>query len=155
MNYAQYQALRGRYEKKARLLFIVPLIIFIGIIIQLFLLITKTDINFDYLDILMVGQLYSHGKIYMGDGNVVMAFLFFGAIALLILIFGICAFFCKKNVKFAYSILNFLYTIDLFIAVIGKANHEAIVQIVYMIAMLYARRVCSHLQVIPENIWGD
>ena len=110
MNYAQYQALRGRYEKKARLLFIVPLIIFIGIIIQLFLLITKTDINFDYLDILMVGQLYSHGKIYMGDGNVVMAFLFFGAIALLILIFGICAFFCKKNVKFAYSILNFLYT---------------------------------------------
>ena len=116
MNYAQYQALRGRYEKKARLLFIVPLIIFIGIIIQLF---------------------------------------FFGAIALLILIFGICAFFCKKNVKFAYSILNFLYTIDLFIAVIGKANHEAIVHIVFLIAMLYARRVCSHLQVIPENIWGD
>lgn len=155
MNYAQYQILKGKYEKQARIFSIIPLIILIGMVFHLIILISKTNININYLNILMIEQLYSNGKVYMGEDNVVMAFLFFGFIALLLFVFSLCTFFCKKNVKIAYSILVFLYGIDFCIAVIGRANHEAFVHFIFLIGLIYARRICSHLEAIPENIWGD
>jgi len=154
MNYADFKVVKDKLEKRAKMLSMVPIFIFLAMIFQIVILIVKADTNATWFNFVLVDQLFSNAHIFAAEQNTVLSVLFYGAVGISIIILGSCAFFCYKNIKLSYSILIFFYIIDFFIAILSINYIQMVVHFIFLCLMFYSIRTINHLNSIPKEVWG-
>lgn len=154
MNYAEYKILKDRLERKAKVLSIFPIFAFLAMIFQIVLLIVKVNTNATWFNFVLVDQLFSNARVFLGMDNIVLAVIFYISIILCVIIMAACVYFCYKNARPAYSLMIFFYLIDIFITILAVDYIQVGVHFVFLCFFIYARRTLTHLGSIPKEVWG-
>lgn len=154
MNYAEFKVIKDKLERTSKILSCVPVFIFLAIIFQLVLLLVKADTNATWFNFILLDQLFSNAKVAFNAGNIILSILFYGGVALCLIIVGLCAFFCFKNIKGAYIAFMFVYTADFMLALLTMDYIQIIVHFVFLCSMFTSIRILNHLAVIPKEVWG-
>ncbi len=154
MNFADFKVIKDKLERRAKILSVFPIFIFLAMIFQIVLLIVQVNTRATWFNFVLVDQLFSNARIFAGVDNIVLSIMFYGAVALCVLIIGCCAYFCYKNIRASYSVLIFLYLIDSLIAVLSIDYVQIGVHFVFLCFLVYGRRTLTHLNSIPKEVWG-
>lgn len=154
MNYAEYKVLKDSLERKLRIVSIVPIFIFLAVIFQFVILAVGAETNATWFNVILIDQLYSNGHVFLAAENTVLAIMCYGAVALLIVVFALCAFFCYRNLRFAYQVLIVIYLVDLALAVVSINYYQIVFHFIFLVIMVYASRNIKHLDSIPRDVWG-
>ncbi|WP_290771551.1 hypothetical protein [Anaerofustis sp.] len=154
MNYADFKVIKDKLERRAKILSFVPIFIFLAMIFQIVLLIARTQTDATWFNFVLVDQLFTNARLFYNVQNVVLSVMFYGAVGVSVIIMGTCAFFCYKNVKFAYSVIIFFYIIDFIITILSIDYIQMGIHFVFLCLMFYANRTLTHLNSIPKEVWG-
>ena len=154
MNYAEYKVLKDTLERRLKIIALVPAFIFLAVIFQLVILIVGADTPATWFNLILVDQLYASAKVFVSAGNTVMVLMCYGAVALLIAALLLCAFFCYRNLRFAYQVLFAIYLADTILAVVSINYYQIAVHLVFLAILFYGIRCVRHLDSIPRDVWG-
>ena len=154
MNYAEYKVLKDSLERRLRIVSIVPIFIFLAVIFQFVILVVGAETNATWFNVILIDQLYSNGQVFLAAKNTVLAIMCFGAVALAILTFALCAFFCYRNLRFAYQVLIAVYFVDTALAVVSINYYQIVIHLIFLAVIVYGSRNIRHLDSIPKDVWG-
>ena len=154
MNYAEYKVLKDSLERKLRLVSLVPIFIFLAVIFQFVLLVVGTETNATWFNVILIDQLFSNGHVFWTAKNIVLAVMCYGGMALLMFAFAACAFFCYRNLRFAYQVLLAIYLVDTALAIVSINYYQIAVHLAFLAIIVYAIRNIRHLDSIPRDVWG-
>lgn len=154
MSYQQYLEIKNNCEKKIKIFSYAIYIITFLSIVQAGLLILKINVNFNYLNMLILDQLFSMGYSLYAEGNIVFAVFSYGIFALVIIAFIVSSLFCLKGRRYPFLIVIFLYGIDILLCILTASFIHLAIHIVLMGFTIGALKNRNNLVVLKNNIWG-
>lgn len=154
MNFAQYNSLKKKFRRKV--VFSRSSLIFLDVmfIVQLVFLIGKKSMSFVYFNINLLEQFFSNAYQHMSSGNVVLGFMFYGAIACLFIALALCTYGVFKDVRFAYSCTIILYLVDMWICIVTKNYGQMLTHMILLLIMFMGSSNIKRLKNLPKDIWG-
>ena len=154
MDFTNLVKLKHRLDRRVKMISVIPIFIFLALIFQMVLLIVGVNTSATWFNIVIVDQLFVNASSFLQVDNIVLSFMFFGALVLIVIVLLICAIFCAKKIKAAYQLLFISYGIDTILAILAVNYIQIAVHIVFLISIIVAIRSLIKLETIPKDLWG-
>ena len=154
MNYQDYLELKTNCEKKLKWFNYSIDLITLFSLIQTALLVLKININFVYINMIILDKLYSLGYSQYIEGNSVFSFAFYAAYGIIVCLFLYASYFSRKQRRRAYYGVILMYVIDSVLCIATFSFIQLGVHVLLLVFIVLALRNRNYLRVLKNNVWG-
>ncbi len=154
MNYQEYLELKNNCERKLKWFNSSIYIIALFSLFQTALLVFKININFIYVNMIILDKLFSLGYNRYTQGNIVFSVAFYAAYACIILLFLYSCYYSRKQRRRGYYGVIMLYAIDSILCIATFSFIQLGVHVLLLLLVMLALRNRNYLRLLKNNVWG-